>query len=149
MSPCGLRHADSASVASAISRRGQCDRSYVKSTSLALRHELRRPSRSSQSRQVCRSSAPSFRGANRKKSRGETLIDIGDLSHHQVLLLKRPRWQFEFDYDSAKAAETRIRLFDQIVQERHAILAYHFQFPGSGICARMPMAIPGSPPRST
>jgi len=66
------------------------------------------------------------------ESRGETLIDIGDLSHHQVLLLKRPRWQFEFDYDSAKAAETRIRLFDQIVQERHAILAYHFPFPGLG-----------------
>src|SRR6516162_92330 len=40
------------------------------------------------------------------ESRSETPIDIGDLGHHQVLLLKRPRWQFEFDYDSAKAAET-------------------------------------------
>jgi glyoxylase-like metal-dependent hydrolase (beta-lactamase superfamily II) len=66
------------------------------------------------------------------ESRGETLIVIGDLSHHQVLSLKRPRWEFKFDDDSAKAAETRIRLFDQIVQEKHAILAYHFPFPGLG-----------------
>jgi glyoxylase-like metal-dependent hydrolase (beta-lactamase superfamily II) len=57
------------------------------------------------------------------ESRGESLIDIGDLSHHQILLLKLTRWQFEFDYDAAKAAETRIRLFDQIAQERQ-ILSY-------------------------
>jgi glyoxylase-like metal-dependent hydrolase (beta-lactamase superfamily II) len=66
------------------------------------------------------------------QSRGQTLIDIGDLSHHQILLLKRPHWEFQFDYDSVKAAETRIRHFDRIVQERHAILAYHFPFPGLG-----------------
>ena len=63
---------------------------------------------------------------------GQTLIDIGDLSHHQILLLKRPHWEFQFDYDSSKAAETRIQHFDRIVQERHAILAYHFPFPGLG-----------------
>lgn len=65
-------------------------------------------------------------------SRGQTLIDIGDLSHQQILLLKRPHWEFQFDYDSSKAAETQIRHFDRIVQERHAILAYHFPFPGLG-----------------
>ena len=57
------------------------------------------------------------------ESRDETLIGIGDLSHHEVLL---------FDHDPAKAAKTRIRIFDQIAQERHAILACHFLFPGLG-----------------
>ena len=66
------------------------------------------------------------------ESRDETLIIIGDLSHHEVLLLKRPRWEFAFDHDPAKAAETRIQVFDQIAQERHAILACHFPFPGLG-----------------
>jgi hypothetical protein len=66
------------------------------------------------------------------ESRDETLIVIGDLSHHEVLLLKRPRWEFAFDHDPAKAAKTRIRFFDQIAQQRHAILAYHFPFPGLG-----------------
>jgi hypothetical protein len=31
-------------------------------------------------------------------------------------LLKRPHWEFQFDYDSTKAAETRIRHFDRIVE---------------------------------
>ena len=66
------------------------------------------------------------------ESRDETLIVIGDLSHHEVLLLKRPRWEFAFDHDPVKAAKTRIRFFDQIAQQRHAILAYHFPFPGLG-----------------
>jgi glyoxylase-like metal-dependent hydrolase (beta-lactamase superfamily II) len=66
------------------------------------------------------------------ESRDETLIIIGDVSHHQVLLLKRPRWEFKFDHDPAKAAKTRIRVFDQIARQRHAILACHFPFPGLG-----------------
>jgi hypothetical protein len=47
-------------------------------------------------------------------------------------LLKRSRWEFAFDHDPTKAAETRIRVFDQIAQERHAILACHFPFQGLG-----------------
>jgi glyoxylase-like metal-dependent hydrolase (beta-lactamase superfamily II) len=66
------------------------------------------------------------------ESRGDTLMDIGDLSHHEVLLLERPRWEFQFDHDPAKPAKTRIRVFHQIAQERHAILACHFPFPGLG-----------------
>ena len=66
------------------------------------------------------------------ESRDETLIIIGDLSHHEVLLLKRSRWEFAFDHDPAKAVKTRIRVFDQIAQERRAILACHFPFPGLG-----------------
>jgi len=66
------------------------------------------------------------------QSLGRTLINIGDLSHHHILLLKRPHWEFEFDYDPIKAAETRIWHFDRIAQERHSILACHFPFPGLG-----------------
>jgi MFS family permease len=43
-----------------------------------------------------------------------------------------PRWEFQFDHEPAKAVETRIRVFDQIAQDRHAILACHFPFPGLG-----------------
>jgi glyoxylase-like metal-dependent hydrolase (beta-lactamase superfamily II) len=63
---------------------------------------------------------------------GRTLINIGDLSHHHILLLKRPHWEFQFDYDPIKAAETRIWHFDRIAHERHSVLACHFPFPGLG-----------------
>jgi glyoxylase-like metal-dependent hydrolase (beta-lactamase superfamily II) len=63
---------------------------------------------------------------------GGSLLVIGDLSHHEVLLLKRPNWQFRFDHDPVKGAETRLRIFEDICDKREAIFACHFPFPGLG-----------------
>jgi glyoxylase-like metal-dependent hydrolase (beta-lactamase superfamily II) len=60
------------------------------------------------------------------------LCYIGDLAHHPVLLLERPRTQFAFDTDPAQSAESRVRMMDMFAANRVPILAYHFAWPGIG-----------------
>jgi len=61
---------------------------------------------------------------------------IGDLAHHPVLLLERPRTQFAFDTDPAQAAESRVRMLDMLAANRVPLLAYHFPWPGVGHVAK-------------
>lgn len=42
-------------------------------------------------------------------SDGKTLAVIGDLTHHQVLLVEKPRIEFAYDTDSQQSANTRVR----------------------------------------
>lgn len=65
-------------------------------------------------------------------SEGETIVCWGDLCHHYVLLLQRPEWSFQFDYDKPAATAQRHRIYDFVASNRHAVLAYHFPFPGLG-----------------
>lgn len=65
-------------------------------------------------------------------SQGKSLVCWGDLCHHQILLLQRPGWAFRFDHDSGAAAATRLRVLDWICRDEHAVLSYHFPFPGRG-----------------
>lgn len=60
------------------------------------------------------------------------LCYIGDLAHHPVLLLERPRTQFAFDTDPVQSAESRVRYMDMFAANRTPILAYHFAWPGLG-----------------
>lgn len=60
----------------------------------------------------------------------QTMICWGDLCHHQVLLLEHPEWNFMFDYDSARATEQRVRIYDFVDSNRYAVFGYHFPFPG-------------------
>lgn len=66
------------------------------------------------------------------QSDNQQLCYIGDLSHHQVLLMARPRALFVFDTDPVQAAETRVRLLTTLATNRTPILAYHFPWPGIG-----------------
>lgn len=66
----------------------------------------------------------------------ERLLHWGDLSHHPIILLQRPELGFIFDNDSAQSAQTRIKMFNQIADDRLQVLAYHFPFPGRGHLAR-------------
>jgi glyoxylase-like metal-dependent hydrolase (beta-lactamase superfamily II) len=66
------------------------------------------------------------------ESDGETIVCWGDLCHHQVLLLQRPEWGFQFDYEQPAATAQRWRIYDMVEQNRYAVLAYHFPFPGLG-----------------
>ncbi len=69
-------------------------------------------------------------------SGGQQLCYVGDLAHHPVLLLERPRTQFAFDTDPAQSADSRVRMMDMFAANRTPILAYHFAWPGIGHVAK-------------
>jgi glyoxylase-like metal-dependent hydrolase (beta-lactamase superfamily II) len=65
-------------------------------------------------------------------SEGKTLVNTGDLAHHQVLLLRQPMMEFSFDSDPKQSAVTRTRMLDRLATDKHAVLSYHFPWPGLG-----------------
>jgi hypothetical protein len=69
-------------------------------------------------------------------SQGKTLAAIGDLTHHQVLLVEKPRIEFAFDTDPKQSANTRVRFLAMLAANRTPLLAYHFPWPGVGHVAK-------------
>lgn len=69
-------------------------------------------------------------------SDGKTMAAIGDLTHHQVLLLEKPRIEFAFDTDPKQSASTRVRILDTLAANRTPLIAYHFPWPGIGNVAK-------------
>ncbi|HEV8259190.1 MAG TPA: MBL fold metallo-hydrolase [Burkholderiales bacterium] len=65
-------------------------------------------------------------------SEGKSLAAVGDLTHHQVILLQRPRIEFSFDTDPKQSADTRVRILAMLAANRIPLLAYHFPWPGVG-----------------
>jgi glyoxylase-like metal-dependent hydrolase (beta-lactamase superfamily II) len=70
------------------------------------------------------------------RSGNESLVNTGDLAHHQVLLLRNPMWEFAYDTDPKQSAQTRSRMLDRFATDREQILSYHFPWPGIGHVAR-------------
>jgi glyoxylase-like metal-dependent hydrolase (beta-lactamase superfamily II) len=66
------------------------------------------------------------------ESGGKQLCYVGDLAHHPVLLLERPRTQFAYDTDPVQSAESRVRMLTMLSANRIPLLAYHFAWPGIG-----------------
>jgi glyoxylase-like metal-dependent hydrolase (beta-lactamase superfamily II) len=66
----------------------------------------------------------------------KTLAVIGDLTHHQVLLLRKPRMEFVNDTDPKQAAKTRVRVMDMLATNRIPLLGYHLPWPGIGHVAK-------------
>jgi glyoxylase-like metal-dependent hydrolase (beta-lactamase superfamily II) len=69
-------------------------------------------------------------------SDGKTLGAIGDLTHHHVILLEKPRIEFAFDTDPKQSADTRVRVLDMLAANRIPLIAYHFPWPGLGHVAK-------------
>ena len=69
-------------------------------------------------------------------SDGKTMCNIGDLTHHQVLLIERPRIEFAYDTDPKQSASTRVRILDMLAAQKVPLLAYHFPWPGVGHVAK-------------
>ena len=69
-------------------------------------------------------------------SQGRSLAVVGDLTHHQVLLIERPRLEFAYDTDPKQSANTRVRILDMLAAQRIPLLAYHFSWPGIGHVAK-------------
>ena len=65
-------------------------------------------------------------------SEGKSICNIGDLTHHQVLLVETPRLEFAYDTDSKQSARTRVRTLDMLATDRIPLIAYHFPWPGIG-----------------
>ncbi len=70
------------------------------------------------------------------ESDGKQLCYVGDLAHHPVLLLERPRTQFAYDTDPVQSAESRVRMLTMLSTSRTPLLAYHFAWPGIGHVAQ-------------
>ncbi|MBR0717137.1 MBL fold metallo-hydrolase [Bradyrhizobium liaoningense] len=69
-------------------------------------------------------------------SNGKSFAFLGDLTHHPILLLEKPRMQFSYDTDPAQAAETRVKLLDMIAAQKIPVMAYHYAWPGVGHIAK-------------
>lgn len=70
-------------------------------------------------------------------SAGKSFAFLGDLSHHSVLLLEKPRMEFSYDTDPKQSAATRVRLLDMLAANRIPVMSYHFAWPGYGHVAKV------------
>lgn len=89
-------------------------------------------------------------------SDGKQACFVGDLTHHQILLLERPRLEFAYDTDPKQSAETRVKMLDMLAKDRIPLMAYHFPWPGYGYVSKQgdgfryyptPMEIVPIPPK--
>lgn len=65
-------------------------------------------------------------------SGSDQLLMWSDVVHAQSLQFARPDWSISFDSDPALAAQTRVRVFDQVATDRIVIAGSHLTFPGLG-----------------
>jgi len=63
-------------------------------------------------------------------SNGKSLAFLGDLSHHPVLLLEKPRMLFSYDPEPKQTAETRVKLLDMIAANKIPVMTHHYAWPG-------------------
>ena len=61
-----------------------------------------------------------------------TAVYTGDLAHHQILLLKKPLWEFAYDTDPKLSAQSRFKMLTRLASDKHQIVSYHFPWPGLG-----------------
>lgn len=69
-------------------------------------------------------------------SQGKTLCNAGDIAHHHVLVVERPRLEFTYDTDGKQAVASRLRVFDMLAAQRIPFVTYHFPWPGLGHLAK-------------
>jgi glyoxylase-like metal-dependent hydrolase (beta-lactamase superfamily II) len=69
-------------------------------------------------------------------SGGKSFAFLADLSHHQVLLLEKPRMEFSYDTDPKQAAESRVKMLDMLAANRIPVMSYHYPWPGIGHVAK-------------
>ena len=89
-------------------------------------------------------------------SDGKSACFVGDLSHHQILLVERPRLEFAYDTDPKQSVQTRVKYLTMLAEKKIPLMAYHFPWPGYGYVSKMgdgfryhavPMEIVSIPPK--
>jgi glyoxylase-like metal-dependent hydrolase (beta-lactamase superfamily II) len=66
------------------------------------------------------------------QSDGKSFAFLGDLTHHAILLMEKPRMEFSYDSDPKMAANTRVKMLDMLAANKIAVMSYHFAWPGFG-----------------
>lgn len=66
------------------------------------------------------------------KTKGESIVFIGDIVHSHTVQFDRPETAIEYDIDPKKAVETRLKQFANFAKNRQTIAAPHLPFPGIG-----------------
>jgi glyoxylase-like metal-dependent hydrolase (beta-lactamase superfamily II) len=65
-------------------------------------------------------------------SQNRKLMVLGDVAHHHIVSLEKPKLPFAFDTDGAQGVASRLKMWDMLASERIPMVAYHFPFPGFG-----------------
>jgi glyoxylase-like metal-dependent hydrolase (beta-lactamase superfamily II) len=65
-------------------------------------------------------------------SQGRSLCNSGDLVHHSIIGMERPRLEFAFDTDGKQAVSSRLKMLDMLAANRIPFVSYHFPWPGLG-----------------
>ncbi len=65
-------------------------------------------------------------------SENQQLLVAGDVILHPQISFERPDWEFSFDRDPKKGAETRKSFLDMATKDKILTLGYHLPFPGLG-----------------
>jgi glyoxylase-like metal-dependent hydrolase (beta-lactamase superfamily II) len=65
-------------------------------------------------------------------SEGKSFAFLGDLTHHQILLLEKPLMEFSYDTDPKQSAQTRVKMLTMLAANKIAVMSYHFPWPGYG-----------------
>jgi glyoxylase-like metal-dependent hydrolase (beta-lactamase superfamily II) len=65
-------------------------------------------------------------------SEGKSFAFLGDLTHHQILLMEKPRMEFSYDTDPKQAANTRVKMLDMLATNKIPVMSYHYPWPGYG-----------------
>ncbi|MGB5887003.1 MAG: MBL fold metallo-hydrolase [Acinetobacter venetianus] len=66
------------------------------------------------------------------KSKGESIVFIGDIVHSHTVQFDRPETAIEYDINPKKAVETRLKQFANFAKNGQTIAAPHLPFPGIG-----------------
>jgi len=69
-------------------------------------------------------------------SAGKQFCFMGDLTHHQILLLEKPLMEFAYDSDPKQSAQTRVKLLTMLAEKQVPVMSYHFPWPGFGHLAK-------------
>ena len=69
-------------------------------------------------------------------SDGKSFAFLGDLTHHQILLMEHPRMEFSYDTDPKQAAESRVKMLDMLAANKIPVMSYHYPWPGYGHVAK-------------
>lgn len=69
-------------------------------------------------------------------SQGKTLLNSGDIAHHQVISIRTPRVAFAYDTDGAQGVASRLKVLDMLAAQRMPFVSYHFPWPGVGYVAK-------------
>jgi glyoxylase-like metal-dependent hydrolase (beta-lactamase superfamily II) len=67
------------------------------------------------------------------ESRGDRLLDIGDMAHSSIISLAEPDWIMGFDGDRELARKSRRDTLARLAKNQERVFAPHFPYPGVGV----------------